>query len=145
RLQRILLRLVGWRGSVEERERCRFLQEVIHDTDLQAASSGSGGGAHPRAWREKLLDLARAYEEERGRSVRGCRSRLEALEQTGGIDSVAVADGGVRILTVHKSKGLEFPVVVVRPLDWRFNGRGRLASRIRIGPRYAGMRRFDPE
>ena len=129
---------------MEERELCRFLQELIHDTDLHATISGSGGGAHPRACLEKLLDLARAYEIERGPSLRGFLNRLEALEQTGGIDSVPVAAEGVRILTVHKSKGLEFPVVVVPQLDWKFNGKDRLASRIRIGPRYAGMRRFDP-
>ena len=144
RLQTILLRLAGWRASVEERELCRFLQELIHDTDLHATISGSGGGAHPRACLEKLLDLARAYEIERGPSLRGFLNRLEALEQTGGIDSVPVAAEGVRILTVHKSKGLEFPIVVVPQLDWKFNGKDRLASRIRIGPRYAGMRRFDP-
>lgn len=145
RLQLILLRLVNWRRRVEEQELGRFLQELIYDTDLQALVSGSGGGAHPRACLEKLLALARSFEAERGPSLRGFVARLDALQQAGGIDSVPLASEGVRILTVHKSKGLEFPVVVVPQLDWRFTGKDRLASRIRIGPHYVGLRRFDPE
>ncbi|MCA9726873.1 MAG: UvrD-helicase domain-containing protein [Candidatus Eisenbacteria bacterium] len=146
RLREALRRLVGWRRRVQEEPLGLFLQELLFETHLQALVSGAGGGAHPRACLEKLLELGRAYEAERGPSLRGFLARLDALEQSGGVDSVPhAATGGVRILTVHKSKGLEFPVVVVPQLDWRFHGKDRLASRIRIGPEYVGLRRFDPE
>ena len=65
----------------------------------------------------RLMDLARRYEARRGaRSFRGFVDELEErAEREESADAPVVEEGaeGVRIMTVHRAKGLEFPVVLL--------------------------------
>jgi ATP-dependent exoDNAse (exonuclease V) beta subunit len=63
-----------------------------------------------------LAELARAYEASGGISFRGFVDRLlEDAEKTHVSEAPVLEEGsdGVRIMTVHKAKGLEFPVVIL--------------------------------
>jgi ATP-dependent exoDNAse (exonuclease V) beta subunit len=68
----------------------------------------------------RLMDLARRYEVRRAaRSFRGFVEELEArAEREESADAPVVEEGaeGVRIMTVHRAKGLEFPVVLLADL-----------------------------
>ena len=68
----------------------------------------------------RLIDLARRYEARRAvRSFRGFVDRLAGARRArGGGDAPVVEEGteGVRIMTVHRAKGLEFPVVILADL-----------------------------
>ena len=70
----------------------------------------------------KLMRMARAYEAAEGRDLRGF---LEFAEFRAGLDEepVAAAEAedhdGVRVMTIHNAKGLEFGVVAVPSLDRR--------------------------
>jgi ATP-dependent exoDNAse (exonuclease V) beta subunit len=79
----------------------------------------------------KLLGLAQSYERRRGApSFRGFLAWLEQLaEEKGGSDATVVEESsdGVRLMTVHGAKGLEFPVVVL--CDPTMNLRTEFASR----------------
>ncbi|HEU5323264.1 MAG TPA: 3'-5' exonuclease, partial [Methylomirabilota bacterium] len=75
-----------------------------------------------RPWGEQALanvlrvaELARTYEAAGGLSFRGFVERLreEAEGEAPEAPIVEEASEGVRIMTVHKAKGLEFPVVVL--------------------------------
>ena len=63
----------------------------------------------------RIADLARSYEASGGLSFRGFIERLaqEAKEEAPEAPIVEEGSEGVRIMTVHKAKGLEFPVVVL--------------------------------
>lgn len=64
----------------------------------------------------RIADLARAYEAEGGISFRGFVELLdEESERTESAEAPVVEEGadGVRLMTVHKAKGLEFPVVIL--------------------------------
>jgi ATP-dependent exoDNAse (exonuclease V) beta subunit len=65
----------------------------------------------------KLASLSRSYESRRGASsFRGFIAWLEQnAEEAGSADATVVEESsdGVRIMTVHAAKGLEFPVVVL--------------------------------
>jgi ATP-dependent helicase/nuclease subunit A len=64
----------------------------------------------------RVLELARRYEAQGAISFRGFVERLEEqLERGEGVDASVVEEraAGARIMTVHKAKGLEFPVVVL--------------------------------
>jgi ATP-dependent helicase/nuclease subunit A len=63
-----------------------------------------------------VAELARQYERNDGLSFRGFVETLrEAAERGDAAEAPIVEDGsdGVRLMTVHKAKGLEFPVVVL--------------------------------
>ena len=68
----------------------------------------------------RLMDMARRYESRGGAtSFRGFVDELEArAERDEASESPVVEEGteGVRIMTVHRAKGLEFPVVVLADL-----------------------------
>jgi len=95
----------------------------------------------------KALDLARQLE---GLGLRSVRAFVRRLHETvlGGVEeepspASEETDNVVRILTVHKAKGLEFPVVVLADLAGRSSDMG---ARLLFGHdgewevRFAGMR-----
>lgn len=64
----------------------------------------------------RVLELARSFEAQGASSFRSFVQRLEdQLKRGEGVDAPAVEEraAGVRVMTVHKAKGLEFPVVVL--------------------------------
>jgi ATP-dependent helicase/nuclease subunit A len=64
----------------------------------------------------RVLDLARRFEATGATSFRAFVQRLEEEAERGGVAEAPVVEegtDGVRIMTVHKVKGLEFPVVVL--------------------------------
>jgi ATP-dependent exoDNAse (exonuclease V) beta subunit len=64
----------------------------------------------------RLVQIARTFEESGGLSFRGFVDHLDALsEASDRSDQPMIEDGveGVRLMTVHKAKGLEFPVVIL--------------------------------
>ena len=64
----------------------------------------------------QIAEMARRYESGRGLSFRGFVERLqEEAEARQASDAPTLEEGsdGVRIMTVHRAKGLEFPVVIL--------------------------------
>jgi ATP-dependent exoDNAse (exonuclease V) beta subunit len=64
----------------------------------------------------RVLDMARRFEQGSVTSFRAFVGRLEDDAERGGVNEAPVVEegtDGVRIMTVHKAKGLEFPVVIL--------------------------------
>ena len=64
----------------------------------------------------RVLDMARRFEQGSVTSFRAFVGRLEEDAERGGVNEAPVVEegtDGVRIMTVHKAKGLEFPVVIL--------------------------------
>ncbi len=81
------------------------------------------------AYLERIATLAGDYERQEGRDLRGFLDWAEASRETDSEAAIAVSsedEDAVKIMTIHKSKGLEFPVVCVADL-----GRG-------LGAKYDG-------
>ena len=73
-----------------------------------------------------VADLARRYEADGGLSFRGFVDALhEAAEHGRGAEAPILEEGsdGVRLMTVHKAKGLEFPVVVLADMTCKLSQR----------------------
>ena len=92
---------------------------------------------------QKLLRLARRFEAQEGRDLRGFVDYVEHLKQASAREPEAPVEGvepdAVRLMTVHAAKGLEFPVVCVadlgrkppNPTDPLFVDGERLGLRLR--------------
>jgi ATP-dependent exoDNAse (exonuclease V) beta subunit len=71
-----------------------------------------------------VAELARQYEASGGISFRGFIDELQqAAASTEAAEAPILEEGsdGVRLMTVHKAKGLEFPVVILADLTCRMN------------------------
>ena len=70
-----------------------------------------------------IAELARQYEFGGGISFRGFIDELRAAAATEAAEAPILEEGsdGVRLMTVHKAKGLEFPVVILADLTCRIS------------------------
>ena len=94
----------------------RTMTAFGYDLELLARPRGRGRMANVR----KLVRLARSYEEHEGRDLRGFLAAAEELTERDEREGLAATQpedyDGVRVMTVHAAKGLEFPVVAVPDL-----------------------------
>ena len=119
----------------------RTMDAFGYDLALLAKEQGVGRMANVR----KLMRLARELEEHEGRDLRALLEVAEASterdEREGMAPVQAEERDGVRVMTIHAAKGLEFPVVAVPDLGRRLTGGG--SPDIAIGhPDASGRRRF---
>ena len=95
----------------------RLCERIISEHDYDLAVLARWDGKRRYANLRKLMRLARAYEELRGRDLEGFLRFIADQEAVGAreLEAVAEEEGGdaVRLLTIHAAKGLEFKVVVV--------------------------------
>ena len=89
----------------------RTMTAFGYDLHLLGRARGRGRMANVR----KLMRLAREFERHEGRDLRGFLASAQELterDEREGIAAIQAEDhDGVRIMTVHAAKGLEFPVV----------------------------------
>ena len=84
------------------------------------------GGDRRLANLRKLMRLAREFERAEGRDLRGfladaaARDLAEAREGEAALESEGL--DAVRLMTIHRAKGLEFPVVCVADLGRQGGG-----------------------
>jgi ATP-dependent helicase/nuclease subunit A len=104
------------------------------------------GGTRRMANVRKLMRMAREYEADEGRDLRGFidavaeRDVIQAREGEAPLEAEAL--DAVRMMTVHRAKGLEFPVVCVADLgkDGRDDdGRLRISEDGSVGLRLANL------
>ncbi|MDQ3571444.1 MAG: ATP-dependent helicase, partial [Actinomycetota bacterium] len=120
----------------------KVMEAFDHDLALLARHGAEGRMANVR----KLMRLAADYERDEGRDLRGFLTQAFAAtraDEREGLAPVQSEDhDGVRLMTVHGAKGLEFPVVCVPDLDRELTAGGQNAD-VLIGKRGAdGNARF---
>lgn len=126
KLQRFLGQLSGWRDRAREGELSKLIWGIYRDTGYLDWVGGLPGGTQRQANLRALYDRAMQYES--ATSSRGLFRFLryiQRLKDNGGDLGAATSNEGqedaVRMMTIHKSKGLEFPVVFVAGLSRQFN------------------------
>lgn len=91
-----------------------LIDKISEETGLEAIYSANGGG--------KLKNIRRLAAEAEGLSVSAFLNRVKE----GGYDIPASASGSsdsIKVMTMHASKGLEFPVVIITDICATFKGR----------------------
>ncbi len=88
---------------------------------LRAIFSAMDGGAQRIENLEAFFALADSFETETRRGLPAFLRHLDALREKGCRTQAAAAPDAVRLMTIHSSKGLEFPVVFLADLGKQFN------------------------
>ncbi|HEX3359733.1 MAG TPA: UvrD-helicase domain-containing protein [Solirubrobacterales bacterium] len=111
--------LVGLRARAPRLSLAGLVEAAVTETGYDLATLLQPSGEARLANVRKLSRLAAAYESREGRDLRGLLDFLAARAETDTEAQAATgAEGhdGVRIMTVHNAKGLEFEVVAVPDL-----------------------------
>lgn len=87
-------------------------------------------GAQARANLIMLIEYAKGYESGGVKGLSRFLNYLEQTEKSNGLNQASViteADDAVRIMTIHRSKGLQFPICVVAQLGSQLNKNDKIS------------------
>ena len=102
-----------------------FLWMQIRETGYYEYIGGIPGGSQRQANLRALVDKAVQFQSSQMKGLFGFINYIEAIKKRnvpmGQVKLLGENDDVVRIMTIHKSKGLEFPMVLVGGLGKRFN------------------------
>ena len=136
------------RLSARDMSAHRLLWHIYNTLNLLGLYGAQDRGLERR---ENLIALARLAEDLESGGCRGLFafvSRLRRLLEEGKAPPASSVSGagGVRLMSVHKSKGLEFPIVILADLDRAFSRRDFDASvlvhpALGLGPRRVDLKR----
>ena len=94
---------------------------VFSETGMLAAYSALPGGRERRENLMRLFEMAADFESDGYRGLGAFTDELRAQAEKGGGRRSAAGGRGVTLMSVHKSKGLEFPVVFLCGTARKFN------------------------
>jgi ATP-dependent helicase/nuclease subunit A len=125
KLERFLSRLELWRREARQTPVSDLLWRIYRMTGYYETAGAMPGGTQRQANLRALYDRARQYESTSFRGLFRFLRFIERMREQGGdlgtADALGEQEDVVRILSIHKSKGLEFPVVFVAGLGKSFN------------------------
>ena len=117
--------LPKWRSQARTGSLSKLIWQLYRDTGFYEFVGGLPGGKQRQANLRALYDRAHQYE---STSFRGLFRFLRFIERMnergddlGAARALSEQEDVVRIMTIHASKGLEFPVVFVAGLGRKFN------------------------
>lgn len=136
-------RVLARRGTLSE-----LIWEIYRDTQFLEYVGGLPGGKQRQANLRALYDRARQYETTsfRGlfRFLRFVERLQERGEDLGTARAIGEQDDVVRLMTIHRSKGLEFPCVFVAGLNKTFNMKDVQAATLLDKDLGLAMKYVDP-
>lgn len=139
----------GFRERIPDTPVHEMIQAIYQETGYLDYVTALPGGDRRRANLEMFLELSISYE---NTSYQGLFDFIRYIEQMlkyeldyGEAELVSDQENAVRLMTIHKSKGLEFPVVMLCGMGKEFNLMS-LNEPLVFHPQYgAGLRWMDVE
>lgn len=103
-----------------------LINKIYEETSYPEIVSASNDGEFKRKNLRLLLQYAKNYEQSGYRGVGGFIKFMDRLEENGCDLSAAerqseITENAVNIMTIHKSKGLEYPICIVANLARKIN------------------------
>ncbi|MFC4103983.1 UvrD-helicase domain-containing protein [Paenibacillus xanthanilyticus] len=145
KLSEFLVHLERWREEARAGALAELLWRIYRESGYYDLVGGMPGGLQRQANLRALYDRARQYEATSFRGLFRFLRFVDRMRENGGDLGTARALGEqedvVRIMSIHKSKGLEFPVVFVAGLGKSFNKQDLNASflmhkQLGFGPKF---------
>lgn len=140
--------LEKWREFARRSSITDLLWEIYFQTGYLEYVAGLPAGAQRQANLYALVDRAKSYEQS---SFKGLYQFVRFIEKMQEKDKdlaeplITSKENAVRVMTIHASKGLEFPIVFLLDMTKQFNLqdlRKRYVFEEKLG---AGIRYMDPE
>ena len=116
-------RILEWRRMSRMMPLDDFIWHVLVDSGYYRMAGAMHGGSRRQANLRTLADRAAKYSRETVASLSSYISFVDVMKKkkiSSGQTPAAAGDEVVRISTIHKSKGLEYPFVIVGGLGHRF-------------------------
>lgn len=135
-----------WRFQSENIRLDVFLRRLLRETGLYTLAGAKPQGALRRGNLRLLCE--RAAPDPLPQSLHGFLSRVtEARQQDTALSAATLgaAEDVVRIMTIHKAKGLEFPVVLLPDLSRRFRLHSQGESILLDAQAGMALRKVDPQ
>lgn len=149
RCRRFLSRLDRWRTLAISLPADRLIHRLYEESGLLAVSAARRHGAQRTANLRQLQDYARRFERGGFRGLSAFVRHLNRLERQGmdmaPASVVSEAADVVRVISIHHSKGLEFPVVFLAGLGSDFNPDSTRGAMLLHPDAGIGLVRRDPE
>ena len=118
-------RLAKWRAQGELYDITELIAMLLEDTGFENYVSALPGGQSRRANLEALIKNAGIYSNS-GHGIRGFLRFMEKARSGDSLGAAQIASANVvRLISIHKSKGLEFPAVILGGLSVNFNKKSR--------------------
>ncbi|WP_019554224.1 helicase-exonuclease AddAB subunit AddA [Propionispira raffinosivorans] len=125
KVMKFVLQLSSWRNLARCSSVPDLIWQLFRDTGYYDYVGGMPGGLLRQANLRVLYDRAREYETTNFRGLFRFLRFVDKMQDTGTDLAVArtlgESENVVRVMSIHKSKGLEFPVVIVADLGKKFN------------------------
>lgn len=119
---RFLQRVGSWRELARHSSLAERLEQILEDSGYEDWAGAQDGGTQRRANIRRLIELARQFDELRGEGLYPFLQYITDQAETNDTPPPNVASAGaVRLMTIHQSKGLQFPIVIVAGLHRKFN------------------------
>ena len=139
-------KLSFWRLCARHQGVDALIERIYSETMLLAKAGALPGGAARQANLHLLVSRARAFMQSQGGSLHAFlryAARLKAGGDSMSASAIGESEDVVRIMTTHKSKGLEFPVVFVLGMGRKMSTRGRSAPLLMHADLGAGLACVD--
>ena len=136
-------RIEAWKALSRRVPMGTLLQRILDETNLYEQIGVLVGGEQRKANVDALIRAAQSYDAAKLSGVHGFLKQMESAKATERIGAASTVTADVvRIMTIHASKGLEFPFVFLGALGTRFNRQDETKplvaeTRIGVGLRYA--------
>lgn len=119
--QRALEKISYWKVLSASMPLDKFIWELLMGSGYYIAAGALPGGVQRQANLRSLVDKAVVYQKDQSCSLFNFINYINAVKQEkvqmGQVKLVGENDDLVRIMTIHKSKGLEFPVVILATMS----------------------------
>lgn len=124
-----------------------FVSELLDSTGYDAYVCAMPDGAQRNANLNLLLDYARKYEASGHIGISEFIRFLDRIEKQKGdlevANNISESADVVRVMSIHKSKGLEFPICILADCATKFNDK-ELSKNVILNPEYGiGFKRIE--
>ena len=129
--QKVLDDLAAWRVYASQNDLVGLIWAIYQDTGWLDYVAGLAGGAQRQANLHALYQRATTFQENGQSGLFAFIAYIEEVQDSGGnVGEVAqeTSNSALSLMTIHKSKGLEFPIVILPELDKRFNDQDMKSS-----------------